>query len=175
MIRFDTPERRVTQLAADCLAIGLFDDDTLSGTARAVDQASRGALKRLKSTGDVPVRPGETQIIEAPQGISAKRLLVVGLGKRRDFKQRSWRKAVSAALAAVLKKRCAHLLLAIDQPENDPVGAYYLGRAVADLTGAALYRINRLQDRREGTASALAAGGACRPCARRNVAKPGAA
>ncbi len=141
MVRFETPERRATQLAADCLAIGLHDEDTLTGTALAVDQAS-GALKRLKIAGDVPVRAGETQLLAAPAGISAKRLLVVGLGKRRDFKQRGWRKAVSAVLAAVLKTRVGHLVLAIDQPDNDAVGAYYLGRAVADLTGSALYRIN---------------------------------
>jgi leucyl aminopeptidase len=66
---------------------------------------------------------------------------VVGLGKRRSFTQRNWRKAVAAALAAVVKTRCGHLLLAIDQPD-DAVGAYYLGRAVADLTTTALYRIN---------------------------------
>jgi leucyl aminopeptidase len=142
MVRFETTERRVNQLAADCLAIGLFDEETLSGAALAVDQASRGQLARLKAAGDVPVRPGETQVLAAPAGISAKRLLVVGLGKRRDFRQRGWRKAVSASLAAVLKTRAAHLALAIDQPEAEPVSPYYLGRAVADLTGAAMYRIN---------------------------------
>ncbi len=96
--------------------------DTLSGAALAVDQASRGALKRLKDAGDVPVRAGETQILLAPAGISAKRLLVVGLGKRRELKQRGWRKAVAAALATVLKTRVGHLALAIDQPDNDAVG-----------------------------------------------------
>jgi len=142
MVRFDTPQRRAIQLAADCLVIGLFDDDTLSGTSLAVDRASRGAIKRLKASGDLPVRAGETQILAAPPGVSAKRLLVVGLGKRRAFNQRGWRKALSAALAAVVRTRCAHLVVSIDQPDGDAVGAYYLGRAVADLTGTALYRIN---------------------------------
>jgi leucyl aminopeptidase len=142
MVRFETTGRRASQLSADCLAIGLFDEETLTGAALAVDQASRGQLGRLKAAGDVPVRPGETQLLAAPAGISAKRLLVVGLGKRRDFRQRGWRKAVSAALAAVLKTRCGHLALAIDQPDNDAVGPYYLGRAIADLTGTAMYRIN---------------------------------
>jgi leucyl aminopeptidase len=142
MVRFDVPQRRATQLAADCLAIGLFDEESLSGTALAVDRASRGAIKRLKSSGDLPVRAGETQMLAAPSGVTAKRLLVVGLGKRRDFKQRNWRKALTCALATVVKSRCAHLVLAIDQPDSDAVDAYYLGRAVADLTGTALYRIN---------------------------------
>ena len=65
MVRFDTPERRAIQLAADCLAIGLYDEDTLSGAALAVDMASRGALKRLKISGDVPVR---ADIMKAMEG-----------------------------------------------------------------------------------------------------------
>jgi len=145
MVRFDIPERRAIQLRADCLAIGLHEDQALAGTALAVDQATRGALTRLRDAGDLPVRAGETQMLAAPAGIAATRLLVVGLGKRRDFRQRGWRKAVAAALGAVLKTRCAQLLLAIDQPENEAVGPYYLGRAVADLCGTALYRINDLK------------------------------
>jgi len=154
MVRFDAPQRRATQVAADCLAIGLFEEDALSGTAMEADKASRGAIKRLKAAGDLPVRAGETQQIAAPKGIAAKRLLVVGLGKRRAFNQRGWRKAVSAALAAVVKTRCAHLLIAIDQP-GEAVDAYYLGRAVAELTGTALYRINDFKTGSKPPASRL--------------------
>jgi leucyl aminopeptidase len=156
MVRFDTPERRAIQLAADCLAIGLFDEDALSGNALAVDQATKGAIRKLKASGDLPVRAGETQVVAAPVGLRAQRLLVVGLGKRRDFRQRGWRKAVSAVLAAVQKTRSAHLALALDQPEAEALSAYYLGRAVAELTGTALYRINDFKTARKPPKPALA-------------------
>jgi leucyl aminopeptidase len=155
MVRFDTPAQRITALAADCLAIGLFDEEPLAGTAKAVDSATRGLLRRLKASGDLPLRPGDTQWLLDPVGLKAKRLLVVGLGKRKDFAQRGWRKAVSAALAATLRTRAAHLALAIDQPDADAVGDYYLGRAVADLTGSALYRVNDLKSARKPPRPAL--------------------
>jgi leucyl aminopeptidase len=155
MVRFDTPDRSALQVAADCLAIGLFDEDTLSGTSLAVDKATRGAVQRLKDAGDLPVRPGETQIMAAPAGISAQRLLVVGLGKRREFRQRNWRKAVSAALAGVLKTRSASLAIAVDQPEDEASSPYYTGRAIADLTGTALYRINDFKSGRKPAKWAL--------------------
>jgi leucyl aminopeptidase len=155
MVRFDTPAQRITALAADCLAIGLFDEDTFSGTAKEVDSASRGLLRRLKASGDLPQRAGDTQLLVEPAGLKAKRLLVVGLGKRKDFAQRGWRKAVSAALAASLKTRSAHLALAIDQPDADAVSDYYLGRAVADLTGSALYRVNDFKTARKPPRPAL--------------------
>jgi leucyl aminopeptidase len=155
MVRFDTPAQRITALAADCLAIGLFDEAPLAGTARAIDTATRGLLRKLKASGDLPLRLGDTQLLLDPVGLKAKRLLVVGLGKRKDFAQRGWRKAVSAALAATLKTRTAHLALAIDQPDADVVGDYYQGRAVADLTGSALYRVNDLKSARKRPRPAL--------------------
>jgi leucyl aminopeptidase len=142
MVQFDTSEQRLAQVSTDCLAIGLFEDDTLTGAVQAIDQASGGLLRKLKAAGDLPARVGETQMLLAPPGIRARRLLVVGLGKRADFRQRGWRKAVAAALAASLKTRSAHLALAIEQPAADAVDGYYQGRAVADLTGVALYRTN---------------------------------
>jgi leucyl aminopeptidase len=155
MVQFDTSEQRLAALATDCLAIGMFDEEAFSGTAQAIDAATRGLLQRLKSAGDLPVRAGETQLLLAPSGIKASRLLVVGLGKRSEFRQRGWRKAVSAVLAAALRTRVARLALAIDQPQADPVDAYYLGRAVADLAGTALYRINDFKTARKPPRPAL--------------------
>ena len=155
MVRFDTSARGLGTLAADCLAIGLFDDGTLAGNSLAVDKSMRGALRQLKSSGDLPVRPGEAQILLAPAGLKARRLLVVGLGRPAEFRQRNWRKAVSLALTTCLKSSSGHLAIAIDQPEADPVDAYYLGRAMADLTGAALYRTNHFKTGRKPKPFAL--------------------
>ncbi len=155
MVQFDTSEQQIAQISTDCLAIGLFEDDALTGSVQALDKASSGLLRKLRSAGDLPTRTGETQLLLAPSGIRARRLLVVGLGKRADFRQRGWRKAVSAALSASLKTRAAHLAIAIEQPEADGVDAYYQGRAVADLTGAALYRINDFKTARKPPRPAL--------------------
>src|SRR5690606_38404263 len=156
MVQFETSDQRLAAVVTDCLAIGLFEDeDFTSGPAREVDAATRGLLRRMKSAGDLPVRPNDTQILHAPAGLKAARLLVVGLGKRGEFRQRGWRKAVSAALAAVLKTRAASLAVAVGQPQEEPVDAYYRGRALADLTGAALYRVNDFKTGRKPPRPAL--------------------
>ena len=155
MVRFDTLDQRINALSADCLAIGVFDEATLAGTAKAVDTASRGLLRKLKATGDLPLRLGDTLLLPEPAGLKAKRLLVIGLGKRTEFAQRAWRKAISAALTASLRTRIAHLALAIDAPATDAVDDYYRGRAVADLTGTAMYRVNDLKSGRKPPRAAL--------------------
>jgi leucyl aminopeptidase len=155
MVQFETSDQRLAAVATDCLAIGLFEDDDFTGTTREVDSATGGLLKRMKSAGDLPVRPGDTQILHSPAGLKARRLLVVGLGLRNEFRQRGWRKAVTAALAAVQKTRATSLAVAIAQPKDDAVDAYYSGRALADLTGASLYRVNDFKTGRKPPRPAL--------------------
>ena len=155
MVQFDTSGQSLAALITDCLAIGLFEEGELSGSARTVDAATGGLLRKLKAVGDLPVRSGESQLLLAPSGLKARRLLVVGLGKRAEFRQRGWRKAVSVALGACLKTRATSLALAIDPPQAEALDAYYTARAIADLTGVALYRVNDFKTARKPPRPAL--------------------
>jgi leucyl aminopeptidase len=155
MIRFDTTDGRPGTLNVDCLAVGLFDDDRLSGAAQLLNTASRGRIKQLRTDGDVPVRTGEVQILLGLPGVRARRILVAGLGKRAEFDLRAWRKAVTALITACLRTRSAHLALALESPTSEAPDDYYLGRAIADLTLGALYRTNDLKSGRKPKPGAL--------------------
>jgi leucyl aminopeptidase len=148
MVRFDTVEGYTPAAATDCLVLGVFDESAFTGAARNVDSASRGRLRRLKASGVVPTRLGETQLVVDLPGIKAERVLLVGLGKREEFRRRSWRKAVGMALAACVKSRASRILFAIDRPSATQMDDYYFGRAVAELTGTAVYRVNDLKSER---------------------------
>jgi leucyl aminopeptidase len=149
MIRFDTTDGRPNTLPADCLVIGLFDEDALSGVAASINTASRGKLKQLKATGDLSTKLGETALLHELVGIRASRLLVVGLGKRTEFNQLAWRKAHLAALTASMKTRAAHSIIAIESATTEPPDAYYQGRTISELVGQAEYRINDLKTARK--------------------------
>ena len=148
MVRFDTVEGYAPAAGTDCLVLGVFDETAFTGAARSVNLTARGRLRQLKAEGLVPTRLGETQIVIDLPGIKATRALLVGLGKREEFRRRNWRKAVAAALAACVKSRATSLLFAIDRPSATQMDDYYFGRAVAELTGAALYRVNDLKSER---------------------------
>lgn len=155
MIRFDTSSGRLASQTADCLAIGLFDDEPLEGAVRELDMASKGQLRRLRAEGDISAKPGDVQLLLQLPGVRARRLLVVGLGRRTDFNRRAWRKAVGVALTACLKGRSAHLAIAIERPDARQLDDYYLGRAVADLASATVYRVNDFKSGRRPRPPAL--------------------
>lgn len=155
MVRFDTVEGYAPAASTDCLVLGVFNEPAFSGAARSVNAASRGRLRQLKTGGDVPSRLGETLLLIGLPGVKATKVLLLGLGKREQFRRREWRKAISAALGQCVKSQSSSVLLAVERPAAAQMDDYYLGRAVAELTGSALYRVNALKSARAARRPAL--------------------
>jgi leucyl aminopeptidase len=155
-MEFGVWTKGLATLGVDCLVLGVFEEAELSGEARSVDTACAGRLKALLERGDFAGRAGDTLLIADLPGIKASRVLLTGLGAKKSYHRRSWRKAWAAAAAALARTRITSCALAIDRPEAKQLDDYYFGRAVAELTGAALYRVNDLKTGKKAPAPALA-------------------
>ncbi len=84
---------------ADTIIVNLFDDVTVpAGATGAMDQALGGAISDLIAGGDFKGKAGDVAVMY-PQGtLGARRVLVVGLGKRDDFDLEGVRRASAAAI-----------------------------------------------------------------------------
>ena len=154
-MEFGVWTKGLATLAVDCLVLGVFEEGELSGEGRAVDTACGGRLKRLLGRGDFVGRPGETLLVGDLPGIKASRVLLTGLGTKKQFQCKAWRRAGQAALVALARTRIDSCAIALDRPEAKQLDDYYLGRQVAELTGAALYRINDLKTAKKPPTPAL--------------------
>jgi leucyl aminopeptidase len=154
-MEFGVWTKGLATLAVDCLVLGVFEEGELSGEARAVDSACDGHLKRLLGRGDFVGRPGETLLVGDVPGLKASRVLLTGLGTKKHFQRKAWRRACQAALAVLTRTRIVSCAIAIDRPEAKQLDDYYLGRQVAELSGAALYRVNDLKTAKKAPAPAL--------------------
>ena len=75
-------------LTADCLIVGIHQDTPVTGVAAAVNRATKGLVKRLLDRSDMDGTAGRCVMLPLDTGVSAQRLLLVGLGKAdtaRDF------------------------------------------------------------------------------------------
>jgi leucyl aminopeptidase len=144
-MEFGVWTKGLATLSVDCLVLGVFEDGELSGEARSVDSACGGRLKKLLERGDFAGRPGDTLLVGELPGITATHVLLTGLGSKKHFQRKAWRRACQVALAAIARTRIPSCAIALDRPETKQLDDYYLGRQVAELTGAALYRINDLK------------------------------
>jgi leucyl aminopeptidase len=85
------------QVQADAVAVVLFEDD-------AALPAAKAWLEELRGSGEFTGKPGEFAVLHLPQGVKAKRLVVVGGGKSEKFDAAALRKAVGAAVRTLKQK-----------------------------------------------------------------------
>ena len=152
---FGVWSKGLTALTVECLIVGVFEEAELSAEAASVDAACGGRLKKLLERGDFPGRAGETLLLADLPGLSASRVLLTGLGVKKQFNRKAWRKAWATAAAALLRTRIASCAVAIARPVARELDDYHLGRAVAEIAGAALYRVNDLKTGKKPAPAAL--------------------
>jgi len=84
-MKLEINNEKPSEISTECLVVAVTEDGPIAGAARSVDEASDGLITALRDSGDIPAQSGKTTMIHHPKGIRAKRLLVVGLGKREKF------------------------------------------------------------------------------------------
>ncbi|KAF0132680.1 MAG: leucyl aminopeptidase, partial [Candidatus Saganbacteria bacterium] len=77
---------KLENIKCDILAIGIFEDEKkLSGAALQADKAVKGMITRLVKEGEICGKPGEITVIHCISGLKAKKIAVIGLGKKEDL------------------------------------------------------------------------------------------
>ncbi len=75
----------ILSLQTPCLVLGIFSDQKLSGSTAAVNTACKGGLEKMRETGDIQTAAGKTTLLHHLQGVSAERVLLVGMGKAEEL------------------------------------------------------------------------------------------
>ncbi len=96
-IKSGSPEKQRT----GCVVVGIFDARKLSPSAQAIDGASRHFINEVLRRGDLDGKLGATLMLHKVAQISADRVLLVGLGRERDFGEAQYRTAMLAAVRAL--------------------------------------------------------------------------
>jgi leucyl aminopeptidase len=155
-MQFEVWAKGLATLSVDCIVLGVFEEGELAEEAQSIDSASNGFLKKLLARGDFSGRTGETLLLTEVPGIEASRALLTGLGTRKSFARKNWRRALGAAITAISKTRIASIAVAIDRPPAKELDDYYFGRAIAEIVGSTLYRVNDLKTAKKSKPSPLA-------------------
>jgi leucyl aminopeptidase len=141
-IRTLSPETAKT----GCIVVGVFSEKELTAPARRVDQRSKGALRAALA--DLSGKVGSTLLLRALPGVAAERVLLVGLGARKEFGEAAYRDAVRAAAGALreLAAKDAALFL-VDLKVGARPLSWNLRQAVLGVREA-LYRFDPLKSKK---------------------------
>ncbi|HEY6304921.1 MAG TPA: leucyl aminopeptidase [Candidatus Angelobacter sp.] len=100
------------------------------------DSSLEKAMAELVASGEVTGKAQETVLLHRPQGLKAKRLLIVGGGKAKSFTHPELRKAAGTALRYLrsrMMKTCAFALPDLATGAEDAARAIVEGAFVADF------------------------------------------
>ena len=122
MLEFKPLTGRPKDVAASLVIVGVFEERMLTSAAAELDAASTGVLKRLMESGDVTGRVGTTSLLHQVGGLSAPRVLVVGLGEQRKFDAARFLRATREAhkaLKGLPVETVASYLTEVEVPRQD--------------------------------------------------------
>jgi leucyl aminopeptidase len=154
-VEFSTKIAAPEKQPAACLVVGVFESRKLSRSAEALDKAARGQLREILRSGDMDGKAGSTRMLYRVRGVAAERILLVGLGKEKEFGERQYRDSARAALSAIREtgSRDACLYLAeLQVPGRD--GAWKARQLVLAATDVT-YRFDQMKSKKAGAASLI--------------------
>jgi len=93
-IKSGSPEKQ----RSACIVVGVFEPRKLTAPAELLDTASKGYLSDIIRRGDMEGKSGRTLLLHNVPGLLGDRVLLVGLGREKDFREREYREAVRAAV-----------------------------------------------------------------------------
>ncbi len=134
---------------SDCIVLGVFEAQTLSGAALDIDAATKGLISRVVKAGDMDGKSGKTLFLHEVSGIGASRVLLVGLGKQDAFNQKAYAEAARAAWRALLATRVAQVTFTLAQlPVDERSSDWGVRAAILALRGET-YRFTQLKSKPE--------------------------
>ena len=102
------------------LAVGVHEGGGLAATAAEADKATEGALSRAIGSSRFGGKNNQTLILNAPAGVAASRVVLVGLGKAGDFDARAAQSVGGTIVAALEKSGDSAVTIAVDAADGGP-------------------------------------------------------
>jgi leucyl aminopeptidase len=130
----------LAQIETELLAVTAIDTQTAKGpdvkpepVLLTSDAAIRAAAAAVLSTGEFKAGANETLLLHAPAGLKAKRLLIVGLGKKSKATAHAVRNAAGTAVRYAKPRAIRELAFALPEPPADlALDLAAAGRAAAE-------------------------------------------
>ncbi len=84
-----------------CVVVGVFESRKLTSSADLIDSASQSLLSDLIRRGDMDGKAGSTLLLHNVPGTVCDRVLLVGLGKEKEFRDKAYCAAIRNTLKAL--------------------------------------------------------------------------
>ncbi|TCK05641.1 leucyl aminopeptidase [Marinobacterium mangrovicola] len=145
---FEIVNGPVETLETDCIVVGVEAEGKLSPSAAALDKASSGYISELVENGDITGKAGELITLFKLPGLKARRVMVLGLGKADERKDRHYRKLATALTGGLKKAGVASAVISLDGLASDQDDTYRQTRQLVEWITAELYQYDATKSKK---------------------------
>ena len=150
-IKVATPEKQ----RGACAVVGVFETRKMTESAKALDKIAQGHLKNILASGDMDGKASTSLLLHNIPGTLFKRILLIGLGKEQEFKEKTFLAAIGATLAALQKTAVTDAMLFLsDFPLKTRDNAWKVSQTVITAANHQ-YRFDQLKSKPETEISNL--------------------
>ncbi len=150
-IKSGSPEKQRTA----CVVAGVYENRKLSLAAELLDNASGGYLQEIIKRGDLDGKPGSTLMLHRVPGTACERVLLVGLGKEKTFREKEFNRAVGAAVKTLNDANLSDASLFLSElPVRKRDTAWRIRQATI-VASSATYRFDRFKSKSDDSRPGL--------------------
>lgn len=120
-MKYGTRTGNAAKTRTQCAIVGVYEDGQLSPSARVLDKASKGYLRKVLKRGDISGKANQTLALHDVPNVAATRVLLVGLGKEESMdaaKYAGIARTVIGKLKATSSRTNLCCLLEVDVPDK---------------------------------------------------------
>ncbi|HFQ14079.1 MAG TPA: leucyl aminopeptidase [Gammaproteobacteria bacterium] len=137
------------QQKSACVVLGVFERRKPAPATEIMDKACGGALARVLKSGDMDGKAGQGLMLHNVPGSACERILLVGLGKPKDFDEAACRKAHKTAAGVLLKSGARNAVSFLSELAVADHGSGWRVRQAVEAIEHCRYRADRLKSERE--------------------------
>jgi leucyl aminopeptidase len=151
LVEFSIKSRNPEKRRSACLVLGVFESPSpsLSPADWQTSPETRRYLADVLKSGDMDGKAGAALMLRKVPALGSERLLLVGLGKEKEFHDKAYVTAIRNAVKAVRESGATDAVLLLTRIPVKKRSAAWRIRQAAALSCETLYRFDRFKSKKE--------------------------
>jgi leucyl aminopeptidase len=142
-IKSGSPEKQ----RVACVIVGVFESRKLTLAADLLDRISNGFISDVLKRGDMEGKLGSTLLLHAVPHTLCDRVMLVGLGKEREFRAKEYREAIRASIKALTQTSAAEAVSYLSELTVKKHDVEWMIEQATVITLDTLYRFDRFKSK----------------------------
>lgn len=130
-----------------CIVVGVYETRKLTDPAKILDKATDGYITSILRNGDMEGKAGTSLLLHNVPGTLCKRVLLIGLGKEKDFGDKAYFEAMRATFNALNNTGSTDAALFLTENSVKERDEYWKISQAVIIAMESIYRFDRLKSK----------------------------